>query len=36
MLIEATHLIDSEQHTDALLILLCGNGSVINRDLIAR
>ena len=33
---EAKHLIDSEHHTDALLILLCGNGSVINSDLIAR
>ena len=36
MLIEATHLIDSEHHTDALLILQCGNAPVINSDLIAR
>ena len=33
---EAKHLIDSEHHTDALLILQCGNASVINSDLIAR
>lgn len=33
---EAKHLIDSEHHTDASLILQCGNAPVINSDLILR
>jgi hypothetical protein len=36
MLSEAKHLIDSEDHTAASLMLQCGNASFINSDLIRR
>jgi hypothetical protein len=36
IVIEAKHVIDSEHHGAASLVLQCGNGSVITNDLIAR
>jgi hypothetical protein len=36
MLSEAKHLIDSGHHTDASVMLQCGNASFINSDEILR
>jgi hypothetical protein len=36
MLSEAKHLIDSTHHSDASLMLQCGNASIINSDEILR
>jgi len=33
MLSEAKHLVDGEHHSDASLMLQCGNAPIINSDL---
>jgi len=33
---EAKHLFDGKHHSDAAVMLQCGNASVINNDLFAR